>query len=81
MARRRCLECRALLPEAGSAGGRPQLYCGERCRARHRRFMHRLDMTAERRDDRLEATDEERHRLRADVFAVAHAARRLAAEL
>ncbi|MFF7234362.1 hypothetical protein [Streptomyces sioyaensis] len=81
MVRRRCRECRALLPEAGPAGGRPQLYCGERCRARHRRFMRRLDDATERHDGRLEATGEERHRLRADVFAVAHAARRLAAQL
>lgn len=81
MARGRCRECRALLPAAGSAGGRPQLYCGERCRARHPRFMRRLDVAAERRDGRLEVTGEERHRLRAEAFAVAYAARRLAAEL
>ncbi|MEU4850572.1 hypothetical protein [Streptomyces gilvosporeus] len=81
MPRRRCLECRALLPEASPAGGRPQLYCSARCRGRHRRFMRRYALAADRRDDRLEATDEERHRLRATVFAVAREARRLAAEL
>ncbi|MEV7471971.1 hypothetical protein AB0O20_36645 [Streptomyces kronopolitis] len=43
--------------------------------------MRRLDEAEERRDGRLEATGEERHRLRAEAFAVAHAARRLAAQL
>ncbi|MFC5149908.1 hypothetical protein [Streptomyces aureoversilis] len=83
MARHRCHGpgCGLLLPDAGPAGGRPRLFCSERCRSRHRRLMQRIDRGRERREDRLQATAEERHRLRAAAFTVAREARRLAAAL
>ncbi|MFL4497357.1 hypothetical protein ACJ6WD_39895 [Streptomyces sp. VTCC 41912] len=77
MTRRRCIECGTRLPEASLAGGRPQLYCSARCRGRHRRLGRHQDQRAER----LEAAAEERYALRADAFAVARAARDLAAAL
>ncbi|WP_144440873.1 hypothetical protein [Streptomyces roseifaciens] len=70
-----------LLPEAGPAGGRPRRYCSERCCSRERRLMQRIDRGMERREDRLPATAEERHRLRAAAYVVAREARRLAAAL
>ncbi|MEU1816785.1 hypothetical protein ABZ543_16500 [Streptomyces roseifaciens] len=81
MTRHRCPECGLLLPDVGPAGGRPRRYCSERCRSRERRFMQRIERGMEQREDRLQATDEERHRLRAAAYVVAREARRLAAAL
>ncbi|WP_367140989.1 MULTISPECIES: hypothetical protein [Streptomyces] len=43
--------------------------------------MQRIERGMERREDQLQATDEERHRLRGAAYVVAREARRLAAVL
>ncbi len=73
--------CTRLLPEAGPAGGRPRLYCSDRCRSRDRRLRERIDRGLDRREARLEETAEDRHRLTAAAYVVAREARHLAAVL
>jgi hypothetical protein len=83
MTRHRCKGpgCYKLLPEASPKGGRPRLYCSERCRSRVRRSYERYVHRVETKEARVDATAEERHRLRSAVYAVASEARRLAAAL
>ncbi|TJZ41219.1 hypothetical protein FCH28_37685 [Streptomyces piniterrae] len=83
MTRHRCNgpDCYKLLPEASLHGGRPRLYCSERCRSRHRRRSRGYDHLLKQREERTSSAAEERHRLRTAAYEVAREARRLAAVL
>ncbi len=83
MTRHRCQGpgCYKLLPEASPRGGRPQMYCSERCRSRVRRSHQRYVRRVETKEARVDATAEERHRLQSAAYAVAREARSLAAAL
>ncbi|MER5860532.1 hypothetical protein ABT131_33800 [Streptomyces sp900105245] len=73
--------CNEQLAKAGALGGRSRRYCSERCRGRYRRFCDRLERGLVRQEARLDATGEDRHRLRSAAYTVAREARRLAAVL
>ncbi|MFG3158116.1 hypothetical protein ACGF7W_39455 [Streptomyces sp. NPDC048219] len=73
--------CGHVLASICLRGGRPRLYCSERCRSRARRLRDRIDRNLERREDRAGAVGEQRHLLRAAAYTAATSARRLAAEL
>ncbi|WP_432112567.1 hypothetical protein [Streptomyces sp. YPW6] len=80
MTRRHCLgpRCTVLLPAPRAGGGRPRLYCSERCRSAHRRLVARIDRGLLNRAETADATEEALHRLRSAVYAVAAQARHTA---
>ncbi|MEU2578750.1 hypothetical protein ACIP3B_36240 [Streptomyces anulatus] len=83
MTRRHCLgpSCTVLLPAPGADGGRPRLYCGERCRSAHRRLAARIDRGLLNRAETADATEEALHKLRSAVYSVAAEARHMAQAL